>query len=79
MSCLGLVSAPSLTGVTGAALLSALGGPLAYGDTGPLSANQRAQRAFSIRRDAAILQHDRDGMTSIDNGDEQLYSSRFAS
>ncbi len=79
MSCLGLVSAPSLTGVTGAALLSALGGPLAYGDTGPLDANQRAQRAFTIRRDAAILQHDRDGMTSIDNGDEQLYPSHFAS
>ena len=77
MSCLGLVSAPSLTGVTGAALLSALGGPLAYGDTGPLNPNQRAQHAFAIRRDAAMLQRDRDGMTSIDNGDEQLYPTRF--
>jgi hypothetical protein len=77
MGWLGL--APGLTGVTGAALLSALDVPLAYGDTGPLSANQRRQRAFAVRRDAAILQRDRDGGTSIDNGDEQLYPGRIAS
>jgi hypothetical protein len=79
MSCLGLVSAPGLTGVTGAALLSALDVPLAYGDTGPLDANQRRQRAFAIRRDAAIFQRDRESAASMDNGDEQLYPSRIAS
>src|ERR1700722_14971437 len=68
-----------LTGVAGAAMFSALDLPLAYGDTGPLDANQRRQRAFAIRRDAAILQRDRDAQTSIDNGDEQLYPSRIAS
>ena len=78
MSCLGLASAP-LTGITGAAMLSALGGPLAYGDTGPLNADQRRQRAFTIRRDAAIFQRDRDSQISIDNGDEQLYPNRLAS
>jgi hypothetical protein len=68
-----------LTGVAGAALFSALDLPIAYGDIGPLDANQRRQRAFAIRRDAAILQRDRDGQTSMDNGDEQLYPSRIAS
>jgi hypothetical protein len=68
-----------LTGVAGAALFSALDLPMAYGDTGPLDANQRRQRAFAIRRDAAMLQRDRDGQTSMDNGDEQLYASRIAS
>jgi hypothetical protein len=52
---------------------------MAYGDTGPLNANQRRQRAFAIRSDAAILQRDRDSMPSIDNGDEQLYPNRIAS
>jgi hypothetical protein len=68
-----------LTGLTGAALLSALDVPMAFGDTGPLSANQRRQRAFAVRKDAAILQRDRDAGTSIDNGDEQLYPGRIAS
>ena len=79
MSFLGLASAPSFTGVTGAALLSTLGVPLAYGDTGPLNAHQRRQRAFVIRRDAAMFQRDRPDTMSIDNGDEQLYPSRIAS
>jgi hypothetical protein len=79
MSCLGLASAPSFTGVTGAALLSTLGVPLAYGDIGPLNAHQRRQRAFVIRRDAAMFQRDRPDTMSIDNGDEQLYPSRIAS
>ncbi len=69
----------SLTGLTGAALFSGLGSSMAYGDTGPLNADQRRQRAFAIRRDAAILQRDRDSMPSIDNGDEQLYPNRIAS
>ena len=67
-----------LTGVAGAALFSALDLPMASGDTGPLDANQRRQRAFATRRDAAILQRDRDSMPSIDNGDEQLYPNRIA-
>jgi hypothetical protein len=68
-----------LTGIGGAALLSALEAPLGYGDTGPLSDNQRRQQAFAIRRDAAIFQRDREGTPSLDNGDEQLYPSRLAS
>ena len=68
-----------LTGIGGAALLSALDVPLAFGDTGPLDANQRRQRAFTIRRDAAIFQRDRESAASMDNGDEQLYPSRIAS
>ena len=79
MSCLGLASAPSFAGITGAALLSALEVPLAYGDTGPLNAHQRRQQAFAIRRDAAIFQRDRTSPASIDNGDEQLYPGRIAS
>ncbi len=69
----------SLTGLTGAALFSGLGNPMAYGDTGPLDTNQRRQRAFTVRRDAAIFQRDRESQISVDNGDEQLYPSRLAS
>jgi len=68
-----------LTGIGGAALLSALDVPLAYGDTGPLNEQQRRQQAFAIRRDAAIFQRDRDSAASMDNGDEQLYPTRIAS
>jgi hypothetical protein len=54
-----------LKGIGGAALLSALAVPLAYGDAGPLDANQRRQRAFTIRRDAAIFRRDRESASNL--------------
>ena len=77
LSCLGV--APSLAGVTGAALLSTLEAPSAGADTVPVDATERRHRAFIIRRDAALFQRDRSDAVSISNGDEQLYPNRIAS
>jgi hypothetical protein len=66
-------------GLGGASLLSTLGAPSAFGDTGPLNAAQRRRRAFVIRRDAAIAQRDRADQISTSNGDEQLYPNGIAS
>src|SRR5438445_11522076 len=74
-----LGSAPGLTALGGAGLLSSLEAPSAFGATGPLNAAQRRHRAFTIRRDAAILQRDRPEQVSTGNGDEQLYTNRIAS
>jgi hypothetical protein len=74
-----LSSAPGLMSVGGAGLLSTLNAPSALGDTGPLDPAQRLQRAFVIRRDAAVFQRDRAQQPSVANGDEQLYPSRIAS
>jgi len=70
---------PGLTGLAGAGLLGALQAPSAFADDGPLTAAQRRHRAFTIRRDAAILQRDVPENPSIANGDEQLYPNRIAS
>jgi hypothetical protein len=73
-----LGTAPTLTALGGAGLLSTLQAPNALATTGPLDAAQRRHRAFAIRRDAAILQRDRPEQASTSNGDEQLYASRIA-
>jgi hypothetical protein len=73
-----LGTAPTLTALGGAGLLSTLQAPNALATTGPLDAAQRRHRAFAIRRDAAILQRDRPEQTSTSNGDEQLYANRIA-
>jgi hypothetical protein len=70
---------PGLAALGGAGLFSILQTPSAFGALGPLDTRQRRQRAFAIRRDAAIFQRDRASQTSIDNGDEQLYPNRIAS
>jgi hypothetical protein len=72
-------STPGLISLGGASLLSTLGAPSAFGDTGPLNAAQRRRRAFVIRRDAALAQRDRADQISTSNGDEQLYPNRIAS
>ncbi len=72
-----LSSAPGLMSLGGASLLSTLDAPSALADTATQA--QRQQRAFVIRRDAAIFQRDRAGQPSISNGDEQRYSSKIAS
>jgi hypothetical protein len=74
-----LGAAPTLTGLTGAALLSALTESKVLGQGGPLDAAQRRHRAFVMRRDAAIFQRDRPLQTSMSNGDEQLYPNRIGS
>jgi hypothetical protein len=74
-----LGAAPGLTALGGAGLLSMLDAPSAFGASGPLDAAQRRHRAFTIRRDAAILQRDRPEQVSTSNGDEQLYANRIAS
>jgi len=74
-----LGAAPGLTALGGAGLLSTLEAPSALAASGPLDASQRRHRAFTIRRDAAILQRDRPEQISTSNGDEQLYANRIAS
>ena len=74
-----LGAAPGLTALGGAGLLSTLDAPSVMAATGPLSAAQRRRRAFTSRRDAAILQRDRPEQISTSNGDEQLYANRIAS
>jgi hypothetical protein len=74
-----LGAAPGLTALGGAGLLSTLEAPSALAASGPLDAAQRRHRAFTIRRDAAILQRDRPEQISTSNGDEQLYANRIAS
>ncbi len=73
-----LGTAPTLTALGGAGLLSTLDVPRALADTGPLDVAQRRHRAFVIRRDAAVLQRDRPNQVSASNGDEQLYPNRIA-
>ena len=72
-----LGAGPTLTGFTGASLLSALTASKALGQSGPLGAAQRRHRAFVIRRDAAIFQRDRPEQMSMANTDEQLYPNRI--
>jgi membrane-associated phospholipid phosphatase len=61
----------------GASLLSTLEAPSALADT--TNPVQRSQRAFVIRRDAAIFQRDRAEEPSISNGDEQRYPNKIGS
>ena len=70
---------PGLAGLAGAGLLGGLQAPRAFANEGPLSPEQRRHRAFTIRRDAAILQRDQPENASIANSDEQLYANRIAS
>jgi hypothetical protein len=72
-------SSPVLAGLGTTTFYETLGAPPAFGDTGPLTPDQRSHRAFVVRRDAAIYQRDRPAVTLIDNGDEQLYPNRIAS
>ena len=72
-----LGAAPALTGMGGAGLLGSLGASRALGATGPLDAAQRRQRAFTIRRDAALFQKDRPEQVPVSNNDEQLYANRI--
>jgi hypothetical protein len=72
-------SSPVLAGLGTTAFCATLGAPVARGDTGPVTVDQRRHRAFVLRRDAAIFQRDRAADASIDNGDELLYPNRIAS
>ena len=74
LSHLGAVQA--LTGFVGMGLLST---PRALANTGALNAWQRRQRAFVIRRDAAIFERDLRPTPSLSNGDEEMYANRIAS
>lgn len=70
---------PGLTGLVGSGLLGALHAPSAFAGNGPLSPSERRDRAFEIRRDAAIFQRELPENPSVANGDEELYPSRIAS
>ena len=70
---------PGLTGLVGSGLLGALHAPRAFAGNGPLSPSERRDRAFEIRRDAAIFQRELPENPSVANGDEELYPSRIAS
>ncbi len=74
LSHLGVVQA--LAGLAGMGLLST---PRALAHTGALNASQRRQRAFVIRRDAAIFERDLRPTPSLSNGDEEMYANRIAS
>src|SRR5215831_13712792 len=70
-----LNAAPTLTAFAGAGLLSTQS---VFADTGPLDPSQRRQRAFVIRRDAAMYQRDVPPTPSVSNGDEEAYANRIA-
>src|ERR1700685_805196 len=70
---------PSLTGLAGATLLAMLEAPSAFANLTPINAGERRNRAFTIRRDAAMLQRDIPETRSLSNGDEELFPSRAAS
>lgn len=70
---------PGLTELVGSGLLGALHAPRAFAGNGPLSPSERRDRAFEIRRDAAIFQRELPENPSVANGDEELYPSRIAS
>jgi hypothetical protein len=72
-----LGSAPGLMSLGGAGLLSTLEAPSALAQT--TNPAQRSQRAFVIRRDAAIFQRDRAEEPSVSNGDETRYPNKIAS
>ena len=77
LGCLGI--APALTGLAGAGLLGALQTRRAFADDGPLTPAQRRNRAFVVRRDAAVFQRDIPASPSAGNGDDQLYPNHIAS
>lgn len=77
LGCLGL--SPGLTGLAGATLLAMLEAPSAFANLTPINAGERRNRAFTIRRDAAMLQRDIPETRSLSNGDEELFPSRAAS
>ncbi len=77
LGCLGLT--PGIAGLLGASMVGALEAPQAMADLTPVNDGERRRRAFTIRRDAAILQRDYPGAPSLSNGDEELYASRIAS
>ena len=70
-----LSAAPALTSFAGVGLVSSQS---AFADTGPLDASERRQRAFIIRRDAAIYERDAPPDPSVSNGDEDAYPNRIA-
>lgn len=77
LGCLGL--SPGLGGLAGTTLLGMLESPSAFANLTPINATQRRNRAFILRRDAAILERDLPDTPSVSNGDEELYPSRIAS
>jgi hypothetical protein len=77
LGCLGL--SPGLTGLAGTTLLGMLESPSAFANLTPVHAAERRNRAFTLRRDAAIFQRDLPNTPSVSNGDEELYASRIAS
>jgi PAP2 superfamily len=77
LGCLGL--SPGLTGLAGTTLLGMLEAPSAFANLTPINAAQRRNRAFVLRRDAAMFERDRPDTPSISNHDEELYASRIAS
>jgi hypothetical protein len=62
----------------GAGLLGLLGAPRAFANLTPVDLTQRRQNAYQVRRDAATFQKDLLQTPTVDNGDEELYSSRIA-
>jgi len=52
--------------------------PSAFANLTPINVAERRNRAFILRRDAAIFERDFPGTPSVSNGDEELYSSRIA-
>lgn len=70
---------PSLTGLAGGTLLGMLEAPSAFANLTPINAAERRNRAFIIRRDAAIFQRDIPETRSLTNNDEELFPSRAAS
>jgi hypothetical protein len=76
LGCLGV--SPGVAGLAGASLLAMLKAPSAFANLTPVNPRERRQRAFAIRRDAAIFQRDVLDTPSISNGDEDMYSNRIA-
>jgi hypothetical protein len=70
---------PSLVGLAGASLVGMLEAPRAFANLTPINVRERRNRAFVIRRDAAIFHRDLPDTPSISNGDEELYPNRIAS
>jgi hypothetical protein len=78
LGCLGL--SPGLTGLAGATLLGMLEAPSAFANLTPINAAARRNRAFTLRRDAAIFERDSRETPSVSNGDEELFhTNRIAS
>lgn len=69
---------PGLTGLAGTTLLGLLEAPSAFANLTPINAAERRNRAFILRRDAAIFERDLPHTPSVSNGDEELYPNRIA-